>query len=140
MKASNSILIAFVIIFILNIIGTILPPFGIMATPWTIIGVTFLIGVTTTNSSPLFKSISIVSLACFNDILTKLFAGGHHDSEGQGWITLMFLIGVIVSYLIMIIVTLTLKTVSKRNKITTIIYYPTAILIHLSLFGNLGID
>ncbi len=137
-KPTTSISIAFIAIIILNIIVNFISPIAILLSPIVIIALSCIIGIVTDGLSPILKSIAIVSIACFNDIMFKLFSSGNHDFQGSDWITLMFLVGISISYIVIITVALNTSTSSFRNRLAAIIYNPIAVSVHISLFGNFG--
>lgn len=79
-------------VFFSNYLGHVSPPTSILLTPIVIVGIA--IAILKVDSIELMtKSIIISSFIILNDLLIRTYAGGTHDSQGNGWIMLMFLIG-----------------------------------------------
>ena len=79
--------ICLLIIVITNFFGFILPPFSILAIPFTVSSLTVLV-LFSGKYWLVLKTIIISILIVVNDLLIRTFAGGTHDAEGNGFIIL----------------------------------------------------
>jgi hypothetical protein len=96
MKDFNVIIIALFAVLISDFLGHIAAPFSILATPF-IVGFVSWIIFNKSRLHILIKTLILISLIVINDILIRFYAGGTHDSEGNGWILLMFYIALIIA-------------------------------------------
>lgn len=95
--------LAILIIVVSNILGHFFPPFSIFATPFLMILIIARL------NNPLYKSkfkftiLYNVGLLLFNDLFIRFYAGGTHDQEGKGLISLFFVITFIFAIVSMIV-------------------------------------
>lgn len=92
------------------------------------------------NLKLIYRIIFIALAIIINDILIKLFAGGTHDSEGEGWITLFLILGLIISTIIAIIKISIDRKHKLTHKIIFITLLPTLVGIYLSYFNLFGLS
>ena len=127
-------------IVILNIIiDHLFAPIGMMLTPYILTIIAFLIAFMTKNISSFWKSILTFGLVAFHDIGIKLYGGGSHDIEGQGWIHVLLFIGLLPTFGILVTSIILDKQVTNLNKIIAILVFPSLISIYLYFFSNLGL-
>jgi hypothetical protein len=135
MKDFTVIIIALLAVLISDFLGHIAAPFSILATPFIVGFVSWIIF----NKSRLhifIKTLIVISLILINDILIRFYAGGIHDSEGNGWILLMFYIALIIAGVSLLVFGLTNKQVKwiiVNFIISFLIFY-----FYLSKFYTLG--
>tara|TARA_B100000809_G_C14993922_1_gene479001 strand:- start:132 stop:962 length:831 start_codon:yes stop_codon:yes gene_type:complete len=128
LKARNIAVLSISILLTLisNYLGYTNAPFSISATPILIpIIASLLFFISDIKVIP--KFLSFIFFIILNDLLIKNFAGGTHDSEGQGWISAFLTIGLFLS-LIPILIYFFTKEESKKKfilsaLISTIIIY-----------------
>ena len=127
-------------IVILNIIiDHLFAQIGMMLTPYILTIIAFLIAFMTKNISSFWKSILTFGLVAFHDIGIKLYGGGSHDIEGQGWIHVLLFIGLLPTFGILVTSIILDKQVTNLNKIIAILVFPSLISIYLYFFSNLGL-
>ena len=131
--------LAFGIVVANLLLGHFFAPIGMMLTPIVLIIVTIIIIFMTANLKPIYLTLLTFGLIVLNDIGLKLYAGGHHDNEGLSWMQLLFLLGLIPSYGILIFGILRTKKVELAEKIISIIFFPILIVGYLYLFNDLGL-
>ncbi len=141
MKKANviSVLIAFVIVILNGIIGHFLAPSGILLTPLILTITTLIIVVNSKLVKPIYNSIMVYGCVALNDFLLKLFAGGHHDSEGQGWINMLLLIGLIPTFFILYVYIIINKYMTTASKIVGISFFLLLVALHFCFFSDLGL-
>ncbi len=122
-------------VLVSNFLGHVLAPSSILLTPLLVGFITWVI-VNKCNYSLVIKFLIIIFLILLNDIIIRLFAGGAHDSEGNAWIFLFFIIGILVSF-----ITFLIYGIIKKHIWITIICILVSIPIYyyyLDNFGTLG--
>jgi hypothetical protein len=139
MTNRNTLLIAFGIVILNIIIDHLFAPTGMMLTPIILTLGSFLIAFMTINIKPIWKSILIFGLVVLHDVGIKLYGGGSHDSEGQGWIHLLLFIGLLPTFGILMTTILRDKNESILNLVISISIFPILIFIYLHFFSDLGI-
>ncbi|HXD92115.1 MAG TPA: hypothetical protein VNX01_02830 [Bacteroidia bacterium] len=99
-----------------NVMGHYNPPFSITYTPFimTIIiaGINYSL-YKADFSATVFYSFSLLLV---NDFLIRTYAGGDHDQEGKGWISMFFAITYILSVISMLIYSVAISTDNKATK------------------------
>jgi len=124
-KKELAIVSGIALIIISNVIGHLIPPFSILATPWVLTIVIAII------NFPLYKTsfsktvIYNYGLLLFNDILVRCFAGGVDDAEGKAWISVMFIISFLICTIVMFVYasfksTKSNENVAKRKQMKTV--------------------
>jgi len=134
-----SITIATILVITNGLIGHFLPPNGIMLTPVVLIATTSLVCFGTKNLNVIFMSILTYAFIALNDILIKLYSGGTHDSEGSTWILLFLFIGLIPSFIILLIAILTRVDEKPSTKLFGIGFFIALGCLHFQAFGDLGL-
>ncbi|AWH85913.1 hypothetical protein HYN59_12715 [Flavobacterium album] len=138
MRDKLVLILAFIIVIFNGIIGHFFAPNGISFTPIIIIATTSLVAFGTKNVKAIWKSIFAFLFIALNDIFIKLYSGGTHDNEGLEWIHCFTLIGLIPSFIILLI-TILKSFESKIFKIIAIILFPILVVIYFQLFHDLGL-
>ena len=110
MKDIKVIIIALFTVLISDFLGHVAAPFSILATPF-IIGFISWIIFNKSRLHILIKTLIVISLIFVNDILIRFYAGGTHDSEGNAWILLMFYIALIIAGIVLLIFGITNKKI-----------------------------
>ena len=132
-----TITIGVLLLLISNYLGHVYPPFSISWTP-------FLIGLFTglvlfvTNFKLVAKFGFIVGLIISNDVLIKFFAGGTHDWEGVGWISMFCFLGLIFSFIIILLYGFTKRVQRKKEYYIYVIISIVILITYLSYFDSLG--
>ena len=105
------ILISLFLVLLNNYYAIDNAPSSITYTP-LLIGIITGIILFTSRIKSFYKFGIITSLVILNDLLIRLYAGGTHDNEGNGWIIGMLFIGLIISLIFIVIY----YFVKKRQK------------------------
>ena len=134
-----TLIIAIAIVIINGLIGHFLAPFEIWTTPLVLIITSLLVAFKIKNIRIIWKGVLMFLFACFNDILIKLYAGGVHDEEGYGWITLSLIWGLIPTFFILYRISYLDDKETKRNKVMALTLFSVLVILHFLLFGNLGL-
>ena len=84
---------------------------------------------------------AVITYLCIglNDIAIKLFAGGIHDYEGLGWINMMLFIGLVPSFIMLLIGTFRDKNSTIWVKLSSVVLFAALIGLHFFLFIKLGV-
>jgi len=122
-----------------GLIGHYLAPSGILLTPIVMTITTSLVCYKTNNMKIVFISTLTYLFVAFNDILIKLYSGGSHDSEGLGWIQMMFFIGLLPTFGILLSTIFRNKEETISPKIIAVTIFIILIAGHLKLFNSLGL-
>jgi len=114
-KKELAIVSGIALIIISNVIGHLIPPFSILATPWVLTIVIAII------NFPLYKTsfsrtvMYNYGLLLVNDILVRCFAGGTDDAEGKAWISVMFILSFLICTIVMFVYVSMKSKNSKEN-------------------------
>ena len=127
------------------IIGNILldhflAPTGILLSPVITAGAIVIILL----NNRAFNSILIQATIAFlligiNDIGIKLYGGGIHDSEGQGFVNLFYIIDLIPCFFVLCIYVVKKTDASILQKIISISLFISLAVLHLNYFDWLGL-
>ncbi|PIE50967.1 MAG: hypothetical protein CSA38_00405 [Flavobacteriales bacterium] len=131
--------LAMLIVITNGLVGHFYPPNGIFFTPVVLISTTFFVCFGTKKIRFIYLSFLTYFFVAFNDILVKLYTGGTHDIEGQHWIHLLLIIGLIPVLLIFFASLLKKSQDTLLHKIFSFILLILLIVLHLKLFKNLGV-
>jgi len=101
MRNSIIIVIGLIVLICSNYLGHTNPPFSISFTPVLIGSLTY-ISFFRSNFSLRSKFLIPLIFLILNDLLIRKYAGGTHDSEGNGWIIAFQGLGIIISEIIVI--------------------------------------
>ena len=134
-----TLIIALLIVFINLIIDHFISPIGIELTPLLIITTTCLVIFDPNKFNIIIKIILIYLFIGLNDIGIKLYGLGFHDDEGQGWLAMFTLVGVIPALIITSIVIVRNKAIVPSQKIIYILLLFSLIILHLNIFKDLGL-
>lgn len=140
MKLALALFFCTVVVLANSLLDYYHAPTGIMLTPVIILSVTTLM-VSTRHfkSNPVSATGWVVLFICLNDIGIKLYGGGTHDNEGQAWVHLLLLVGLIPSYGALLFVIFRQSTASASKRIAAALLFPLLLFGHLTLFTDLGI-
>jgi len=141
MKLQKTTLISLLMLILLIsiIVGHFLPPSGILGVPIVISLMTGLIIFANSEFNILIKSLLCYLFIALNDIGIKLFAGGIHDMEGVGWINMMLLIGLGISFVMLLIGVFRDRISKNWTKVLSVLLFILLIYIHLRIFETLGV-
>jgi hypothetical protein len=122
-----------------GLIGHYLAPSGILLTPIVMTITTSFVCYKTNNIKIVFISALTYLFVAFNDISIKLYSGGSHDSEGLGWIQMMFFIGLLPTFVMLLSTIFRHKEETVSAKIIAVTIFTILIAGHLKLFNSLGL-
>ncbi len=127
--------ISIVTLLLLDLLGSIAGIIAIVLTPIFIGFVTYLI-LYKCNYNLTFKTIFLILLILFNDILIRLYGGGDHDFLGNTVLVIHMLIGLLIFGIIFLRYGISNKLIKPTLKNLTI----TAVVIYFYLyyFGTFG--
>jgi len=114
-------------------------PIGIVLSPLVIIGITALLHTGRHPRLLLPAALGTALLICLHDAGIKLYGGGAHDAEGQGFITLFFLAGVLPAYTLQAGLVRRTPGTSARQRHWALWAGPLLVGSYLLLFGSLGL-
>jgi hypothetical protein len=114
-------------------------PIGLMLTPIIIIIVACLINLNKGKFDVIIRAIISYLLIAVNDIGIKLYGGGIHDAEGQGWIYMLLLVGLVPCVIILFISGFKNQKDNFYKTIFALSLFLALIFLHLYFFENLGI-
>ncbi|MFD1258862.1 hypothetical protein ACFQ3S_18790 [Mucilaginibacter terrae] len=142
MKLQKIILIGLLTLLLLisTVIGHFLPPTGILTSPIVISIIAGLIMFSDNSFNVIVKSILTYLFIGLNDIGIKLFSGGIHDTEGMGWIHMLLFIGLVPSFIMLLVSVVRDKNSTNWIKAFSILLFILLINIHLQLFDTLGVQ
>jgi len=121
------------------ILGHFFPPFGLLFTSVLIPIITVILCFNNHHLNYTFKAIIIYFFIALNDIGIKLFAGGIQDNEGQGFINLMLIVGVLLGFIYFLYSMFEDKATIILHKIISIVVFSALIVLHLNFFSWLGL-
>jgi hypothetical protein len=139
MNKTTAIGLAILVILVNAFVGHFFAPSGIILTPIVLTVASLLITFGTKDINVVWLSILTFLIVSTNDVLIKLYSGGLHDSEGLGWIHMLLFIGLVPTFAILLTVIFKRKDESFANRIMAVLLFPILVMIHLQLFGNLGL-
>ncbi|MEO6851084.1 MAG: hypothetical protein ABI166_10655 [Mucilaginibacter sp.] len=114
-------------------------PTGIDFTPLVVIITAALLSITNVKFNIWLRIVFIYVLIGINDIGIKLYGGGVHDFEGQGFVAMFLMIGLIPAFLIISITVFVDKGLSILTKILSLIMFLVLIGLHSYMTKNVGI-
>lgn len=127
----------FLIIVISNILGHYFAPTSIFITPIIVPASVYLF--VSIDTSKIVKALLAAFGLVLNDFLIKTYAGGTHDLEGLGWISLFAIPALIIST---IVLTVFLIKDFKKTYISSIIgfiLFATVVFSYANYFSNYGL-
>jgi len=113
-------------------------PIGIFLMPIVVILLTALINSASDRFNIWIQVILVYTMIAINDIGIKLYGGGVHDWEGQGFVTLFLFAGLIPAFFISLIFIFKSNSTFYK-KVLSVSLFLLLVGLHLYLFGNLGI-
>lgn len=122
-----------------GLIGHFLAPGGILLTPLVLALTTALVVFGTEKINAIGLSALTYLFVALNDIAIKLWSGGSHDSPGLGWIHLMLFIGLVPACIFLFRAIVRRRNDSTVTKIIAIGLFAGLIVLHLYMFGKLGL-
>jgi hypothetical protein len=131
--------IAFLIILINIIIGHFFAPFGVLLSPIMTIIAAIVIFLNKDKFDIIFQAVLMFALVALNDVGIKLYGGGIHDSEGQGFVNLFFIICLVACFIILSRSVIKDKSTIWK-KIMSILSFLMLVTLHLYFFGLLGLQ
>lgn len=136
-----SLLLAGLLCIANTAVGHYLAPFGILLTP-VVIGllVSLLLPLKATYSSTLLRVFLLALLICAHDIGIKLYAGGTHDIEGQGFIHALLFMGLLPAYGYILYSAIRQQGLPLLTRVSVSLLFPLVISLHLFFFANVGYE
>jgi hypothetical protein len=135
MKNKGSLVVCSILVVILNILGNRFPPASIMLTP-VLIAIATVIIISFTDFQPRIKLLSLLLILIMNDLLIDIFAGGSHDLEGIGWISLFFLIGLFISFFASVFCFSLILRIKIKRYVGYLLLYIFLALVYKELFAT----
>ncbi|MDJ0365849.1 hypothetical protein QMK33_11860 [Hymenobacter sp. H14-R3] len=111
-------------------------PSGILFTPLLLLALTLLVNSHGQPRHPLSAAIITAFLLCIHDAGIRLYGGGDHDLEGQGFITLFFFAGLLPSYLLQLFFLARTATTSVLKRLGAALATPVLVGIYLYFFAS----
>lgn len=136
MKNIYTLILCFTALILSNVLGHILPPFSIFLSPIIIGGIASLI-LYNTNFPFLVKILFITSFIFLNDFAIRIYAGGTHDGEGNGWIVLFMFIGILIGLILVLNFGINNKKV--KELLIGLLLAGSLIYLYISYFGTFGL-
>jgi glucan phosphoethanolaminetransferase (alkaline phosphatase superfamily) len=133
------LLICIIIVTLNVLLEHFYAPHGIDFTPFIVIIVAVLLNVTENKFTVWLRILLTYAFIGMNDVGIKLYGGGMHDVEGQGFVFLFLIVGLIPGFLIVTITVIKDKSLSALTKAIALITFLILLGLHLYLFENLGI-
>lgn len=142
MKLQKAVLAGLLVLILLSsiTIGHFFPPAGILIIPVIILMIIWLIMFTEIDCSIYLKSFFCYFFIGLNDIGIKLFAGGRHDLEGIGRIHMLFFVGLIPGFILLLMGIGRNKTSSVVIKVISILIFVLLVYSHFEMFETLGVN
>lgn len=122
------------------LLGYYAAPWEILLTPVVLV-VTSLLLLTARSArpTPVLRALLLALLICGHDMGVKLYGGGSHDAEGQGFIHAFLFMGLLPAYGILILKVSQLKgLVPWHIRLAACLLFPLVLAVHLYFFGALG--
>lgn len=138
MNNTTALGLATLTVILNGLIGHFFAPNGILLTPIVLIITTSLVCFGTKNIKIMLLSVLTFLFVALNDISLKLYSGGSHDNEGQGWVHLFLFVGLVPTFGILLATIFKRKEVTLSNRIIALVLFIGLIAGHLQMFNNLG--
>ena len=133
------LLICIIIVIFNLLLDHFYAPHGIDSTPFLVILIVVLLNAIENKFNIWLRIFLTYLFIGINDIGIKLYGGGVHDPEGQGFVLLFLFMGLIPGLLILSITIIKDKKLSALTKTTALFAFLILLGLHLYLFENLGI-
>lgn len=130
---------AFGVVLVNVLLDHFFAPTGIMFMPIALTISTAIAAFSKTKLNVVAKSCIIYGLVALQDIGIKLYGGGSHDGEGQGWIHLLLFISLMPTFAMLFISTMQTKHETYSAKIFAIVLFLSLLYFHFLLFQDLGL-
>ena len=137
---SISLVSATLVLLVSIIIAYFLPPAGLLLSPVTMSLMVWIILFGANNFGILTRSALCYLYIGLSDIGLKLFAGGIHDIEGMGFMSLLFFVGLIPCFIMLLTTVYRATLPNKWVKIISILGFILLIWVHIGIFKRLGLD
>ncbi|MBK7129883.1 MAG: hypothetical protein IPM74_04730 [Crocinitomicaceae bacterium] len=131
------ILLALCLIILSNILGHKFPPSSIALSPITMGLLTGILA--TTKLKWIYRILLIMFSIALHDLFIKTYSGGKYDAEGAGFIQFFFIIGLIISFLIICIKTLLDRGLKALHKVGLILLLSAVMILYALYFGSYGL-
>jgi hypothetical protein len=134
-----ALFVAFYLYFLFANIGA---PLGILCFPLFLAAIPFAIKYVFLDANLYLRSLISVLLLFISDLLLREYAGGTHDSTGNGFIVLFFIVGVVTFIISEIIIEVLTKKneANKTKKMIIIVVLQVLFVIAYKLFWMVRYD
>lgn len=112
---------------------------GLFLIPVVVITISSIILFYSSDVNILLYGLLIYLFAGINDVGVKLYGSGIHDSEGQGWITMMLFLGLVPSVILFLVKLNQEAHIKFIKRLLSFWLFLLLIISHLYFLGNLGI-
>ena len=140
LKKYLSLIISLSIVIANVLLDYFLAPTGLLLAPMIVAVASLVIALDQQKIDLFYQAMFTYLLIGLNDFGIKLYGGGIHDSEGQGWVNMIFIVGTVLCIIILICSAYNDKEASILKKIASVISFVLLAFIHLHFFDNLGLD
>ena len=114
-------------------------PIGIMLTPLVLVTAAALLNTPRKAGYTLALPGITAILCCLHDAGIKLYGGGQHDLEGQGFMNAFFFAGLLPSYILVLVLLVRSTEISRNKRIAAAFIMPLIVICYLYFFGALGV-
>jgi len=111
---------------------------GLFTAPFALPLITLTIALGIEKINPIYKVITIISLIIFHDLIFRVYSSGNYDQVGETLVQISFLIGVIISLIILISTIILNRNESLYHKLSSVFIYVCIISLYFYSFKNLG--
>ncbi|TGE27442.1 hypothetical protein [Hymenobacter metallicola] len=113
-------------------------PWGILLTPVVAGGAVRLVAFTRPGY-PLLQAALSAALIALHDCGIKLFGGGTHDTEGQGFVHVFLFFGLLVAFLVLVAAIDQQQASTRLVRRLAKFLFVALLMVHLALTANLGL-
>ncbi len=127
--------ISFGVVILNNILGHYFPPFSIVASPILFLIIMSFMCYRLSKQDYTITMLCSFCLLILNDVLIRIFAGGMHDHQGQGFIFLSFIISFLICFVYILIFSFMNIKENEQNHIIIIKRISILLLISIGLLS-----
>jgi hypothetical protein len=134
-----SLLLCAAVVAANNLLGHYMAPSGILMTPLVIMALTgWLLPRHSTYSHSILRVGLLALLICLHDAGIKLYAGGSHDAEGQGFIHFFLFMGLLPAYGYVVYTLTRQRAEPVAVRVVTGLLFPAILGHYFWFFAGLG--
>jgi hypothetical protein len=139
MPLAASVLLCSSLITANNLLGHYFAPSGNLLTPLVIMALTgLLLPSHSTYATSLLRVVLLALLICLHDAGIKLYAGGTHDAEGQGFLHAFLFLGLLPAYGYVVYRLTHQQAKPVVSRVVAGLLYPAVLGPYLWFFADLG--